>query len=302
MVIVPPYLEKGDTIGIVCPAGFMPREKIAACITTLQNWGYKVKVGTTPGHQYHYFAGTDEERLEDLQNMLDDDNIKAVLCGRGGYGVSRIIDQISWKRFKKKPKWIIGYSDITLLHGHIQSQLKVASLHSPMAGAFNDTSEEDMYLQSLQRAISGKKMKYNCEPYPMNRRGKAEGALIGGNLAMLAHMIGSPSEYATKGRILFIEDVGEYLYNVDRMLMQLKRSGKLEQLSGLVVGAFTEIKDTTIPFGQTVYGLVWDKVKDYDYPVCFNFPVGHLPENFALKVGVPHSLSVKTDEVKLTER
>ncbi|BAV08827.1 muramoyltetrapeptide carboxypeptidase [Filimonas lacunae] len=299
MSVVPPYLKKGDTIGIVCPAGYMPADKLIKCIAALESWGYQVKLGNTPGNQFHYFAGTDEERLADLQEMLDDDNIKAVLCGRGGYGVSRIIDRVNWKRFKKNPKWIIGYSDITLLHAHVQTQLKTVSLHSPMGGAFNDAAEEDVYLQSLRVAICGGKLKYSCGGHAYNRTGKAEGQLIGGNLSLLVHMIGSASDYDTRGCILFIEDVGEYKYNVDRMMMQLKRAGKLDELAGLMVGSFSDMKDTVIPFGQETEDIIYDKVQDYDYPVCFGFPVGHVKENYALMVGAEHKLNVKEEEVKL---
>ncbi|GGH75605.1 muramoyltetrapeptide carboxypeptidase [Filimonas zeae] len=299
MAVTPPYLKKGDTIGLVCPAGYMAPEKFKQCITVLESWGYQVRVGNTPGNQFHYFAGTDEERLTDFQHMLDDDSVKAILCGRGGYGVSRIIDRIDWKYFKKHPKWIIGYSDITLLHTHLQTKLKTVSLHSPMAGAFNDAPADDRYLLSLQHALGGAKLKYECNAHPLNRTGKAEGQLVGGNLSLLVHSIGSASEFTSKGRILFIEDVGEYIYNADRMLMQLKRAGKLDNLAGLVVGSFSDMKDTVIPFGQDIYDVIWDKVQEYDYPVCFGFPVGHTAENYALQHGAQHMLSVKKEVVKL---
>lgn len=299
MAVTPPYLKQGDTIGLVCPAGYMAPERFMKCKAALESWGYQVRVGNTPGNQFHYFAGTDEERLADFQHMLDDDSVKAILCGRGGYGVSRIIDRIDWKYFKKHPKWIIGYSDITLLHTHLQARLKTVSLHSPMAGAFNDVPEEDVYLQSLRQALSGANMKYQCAAHPLNRTGKAEGQLVGGNLSLLAHSIGSDSEFTSKGRILFIEDVGEYIYNADRMLMQLKRAGKLDNLAGLIVGSFSDMKDTVIPFGQEIYEVIWDKVQEYDYPVCFGFPVGHTAENYALLHGAEHTLSVKKDVVKL---
>ena len=160
MITVPPYLKKGDTIGIVCPAGFMPLEKAQTCINTLQQWGYKVKVGKTLGNQFHYFSGTDEERLHDLQQMLDDDSVQAILCSRGGYGISRIIDALDFKRFKKNPKWIIGYSDVTVLNAHLFTKLKTASFHSPMAAAFNDGGSENEFLQSLRKAIAGKAYNY----------------------------------------------------------------------------------------------------------------------------------------------
>jgi muramoyltetrapeptide carboxypeptidase len=301
MAILPPYLSTGDTIGIVCPSGFMPFEKAKTCISVLQQWGFKVKTGPTLGNQFHYFSGTDEERLHDLQLMLDDKEVKAILCGRGGYGLTRIIDKVNFKQFRKHPKWIIGYSDITLLLCHVYSRLNIASLHSPMAAAFNDDEYKSDYVQSLRKAITGKKYRLNCPPHDYNQTGNASGELVGGNLALLAHIVGTPSDIKTKGKILFIEDVGEYVYNADRMLQQLKRSGKLEKLAGLVVGGFSDMKDTTIPFGKDIYEVVKQLIQEYDYPVCFQFPVGHARENYALKVGVSYSLKVTKKKVLLQE-
>ena len=289
---IPPYLQKGDTIGIVCPAGAMPAAKAETCIKVLKQWGYKVKVGMTLGHEYNYFSGTDEERLTDLQTMLDDKEVKAVLCGRGGYGTNRIIDAIDWKAFKKNPKWIIGFSDITVLHSCLFTKLKTASLHAPMAAAFNDDGFKNPYVLSLKKALSGKPAIYKTAGHSFNRKGTAKGQLLGGNLSLLAHQVGTLSDIDTRGKILFIEDVGEYLYNVDRMMIQLQRSGKLNGLKGLIVGGFSDMKDTTTPFGQTVEELIWDKVKAYNYPVCFHFPVSHDKENFALKVGSAYELTV----------
>lgn len=300
-MIIPPYLKKGDCIGLICPSGYMPAEKTKACVQTLQQWGFTVSIGKTTGHRHHYFSGTDEERASDLQAMLDDDNIKAILCARGGYGMSRIIQHIDYKKFKRNPKWVIGFSDITLLHNYINNKLKTASLHAPMAGAFNDGGAEGEYVQSLRAALTGKKIKYHCKPSLLNRTGAAEGELTGGNLALLAHSIGSPWEPDTKNKILFIEDTGEYLYNIDRMMLQLKYAGKLDKLSGLIVGSFSDMKDTQIPFGQDVYSIIWDKVKEYDYPVCFDFPVGHVPENYALLSGQMHRLSVTKNNISLKE-
>ena len=302
MVHVPSYLIKGDTIGIVCPAGFMPQEKAFTCMGTLQEWGYKVKTGTTlGGASQTYFSGTDAERLADFQRMLDDEEVKAILCGRGGYGTGRIIEQIDFTRFRKNPKWIIGFSDITVLHSHIYSNYKIATLHAPMAAAFNEGGFENEYVQSLQRALEGKKIKYQVDTHAFNRRGEAVGELVGGNLALLAHLVGTGSDIKTKGKILFIEDVGEYLYNIDRMLYQLKRSGKLDRLAGLIVGRFTDNKDTERPFGTEVYKIVQDLIKEYDYPVCFEFPVSHDKENYALKVGMGYKLKVGKNKVTLEE-
>lgn len=302
MTKFPPYLKKGDRIGIVAPAGFMPFEKMETCVNTLQDWGYNVRLGaTTHSHSDNYFSGTDEERWNDLQQMLDDKEVHAVLCARGGYGVSRIIDRLSFKKFKKHPKWLVGFSDITVLHTHLYSNYGIASLHAPMAAAFNDGGFASPYIQSLQNALEGVPAKYECPAQDFNRTGEAEGDLVGGNLALLAHVVGTSSDIKTKHKILFIEDVGEYLYNIDRMLLQLKRSGKLDKLAGLIVGGFTEMKDTERPFGKTVQEIIREHIKEYDYPVCFNFPISHDKENYALKVGGKYTLSVANEGVQLEE-
>jgi muramoyltetrapeptide carboxypeptidase len=302
MIRIPPYLKNGDTIGLVCPAGYMAKEKTDRCIAALNDWGYKVKIGNTVGGESKtYFSGTDDERLADLQHMMDDPSISAILFGRGGYGMGRIIDRIDFTRFKKLPKWIIGYSDITILHSHIYSNLYISTMHAPMAGAFNDEEPNNPYLLSLKNALEGKKAKYQLKPHPFNRKGEAIGELIGGNLSLLAHAIGTDSDLKTKGRIFFLEDVGEYNYHIDRMFYQLKRSGKLSKLAGLVIGGFTDIKDTERPFGKNVYDIIHDIIKDYDYPVCFDFPVSHSTRNYALKIGVGYKLRVGRSKVLLEE-
>jgi muramoyltetrapeptide carboxypeptidase len=301
MTKFPRSLNQGDTIAIICPSGFMPLEKMQQCMDTLQQWGFNVVLGKTAGNQYHYFSGTDEERLNDLQTMLDDDKVQAIFCGRGGYGLSRIIDKVNFQKFIQHPKWMIGYSDITLLLSHIFSNFDIVALHAPMAGAFNEMENSEIYIQSIFDSLTGKTQTYSTGPLPYNRYGICEGRMVGGNLSMLAHAVGTPSDIHTNDTILFIEDIGEYKYNIDRMLMQLKRSGKLARLSGLVVGKFTDIKDTTIPFGQDIFEIIADKVKEYNYPVCFDFPVGHVKENYALKIGARYQLSVTNDSVSLEE-
>jgi muramoyltetrapeptide carboxypeptidase len=280
----------------------MEEERVADCVQALTDWGYNVKLGSTVGgSSVTYFSGTDEERAADLQQMLDDPEVKAILCGRGGYGTGRIIDLLSFKRFRKNPKWIIGFSDITLLHAYLNTRLRVASLHAPMAGAFKGEGYKNDYVQSLRKALEGRKARYQVEPHPLNSRGEAVGELTGGNLALLAHVTGTPLDIHTKNKILFLEDVGEYLYNIDRMLYQLRRSGKLSKLAGLIIGGFTDLKDTTRPFGRDVYEIIADLVKEYDYPVCFGFPVGHQEENYALKPGVGYKLKVTKNKVVLEE-
>lgn len=300
MIKIPPYLKKGDTIGITCPAGYMAAAKAQACIGTLQSWGFDVMVGKTLGSSStNYFSGTDEERRDELQAMLDDDHINAILFGRGGYGMGRIIDQLDFTRFKKKPKWIIGYSDITVLHAHLFTKLKTASLHAPMAGAFNDGDNE--FIRSLLKAITGKKARYSCAASPFNKNGSANGELVGGNLSLLAHITGTASDISTKNKILFIEDIGEQLYNIDRMLYQLKRSGKLDKAAGLIIGGFTDMKDTERPFGKTVYEIIRDITAEYDYPIAYDFPVSHTTANYALKIGVPYTLKVGRIKTQLLE-
>ncbi|MFM2337371.1 MAG: hypothetical protein RL115_564 [Bacteroidota bacterium] len=302
MITLPPYLKKGDTIGMVCPAGFMDAAKAATCINTLQEWGYNVKVGKTiGGASATYFSGTDAERLTDLQGMLDDDDVKAILFGRGGYGTGRIIDKLSFKRYKKNPKWLIGYSDITVLHSHIYANFYIATIHAPMAAAFNMEGYKNEYVLSLKEVLEGKQYSYNGTLNEFNRKGDEEGELVGGNLALLAHLVGTPSDIKTKGRILFIEDVGEQQYNIDRMMHQLKRAGKLEKLNGLVFGIFTDTKDTDSTFGTPLHEMLWNLVKEYDYPVCFDFPVSHSDKNYALKIGVRHRLKVSDKKVILEE-
>lgn len=294
---IPQYLQKGDTIGLVCPAGYMSMERVQTCIDTLHEWGFNVRVGSSVGGESsNYFSGTDEERLQDLQQMLDDKDLKAVMCARGGYGLTRIIDNINFKKFVKRPKWIVGFSDVTVLHSHLFSNYRIASLHAPMAGAFNDGGAQNEYVASLRDALTGKPARYEVAPHQFNKSGEARGELVGGNLTLLAHTIGSASEFKTKNKILFIEDIGEYLYNIDRMMYQLKRNGKFDKLAGLIIGGFTDMKDTERPFGKSVYEIIYEIVKEYDYPIAFGFPVSHEKENYALKIGVEYDLRIDSSD------
>jgi muramoyltetrapeptide carboxypeptidase len=298
----PPYLKKGDTIAITCPAGFMPKEKINTCVERLQKEGYKVIIGKTVGSKStNYFSGTDAERLKEMQAYLDDKNVKAILCGRGGYGTGRIIDKLNFKKFVQHPKWIIGFSDITLLHSHIFTNYKIATLHAPMAAAFANAAHNPANIVSLLQALKGEKNNYSIKANKLNRVGQAKGKLVGGNIALLANAVGTPSDINTKNCILFIEDIGEQLYAIDRMLHQLKRSGKLKKLAALIVGDFSDLQDTDRPFGKTIYEMVSDIVAEYDYPVCYGFPVGHGNENVALKVGVKYTLEVNKKGASLVE-
>jgi len=288
----PPYLKRGSLIGITCPSGYVSNERVAGAIDVLQDWGFRVKPGNTIGAGQFYFAGNDEERLQDLQAMLDDPEVDAILMGRGGYGMSRIIDKLDFTIFKQRPKWICGFSDIVVLHNHVHATLQIPTMHSPMCGAFIPETEHANHLKSFYAALTGAALQYNTPASPFNREGDASGILTGGNLAILAHLTGSVSEADTKGKILFIEDIGEHLYNIDRLMLNLKRAGKLDSLNALIVGGFTQLEDTERPFGQTVEEIIWDKVKEYNYPVCFNFPAGHQDINYTLCLGMQHKLTV----------
>lgn len=300
-MIIPPYLKRGDVVAITCPAGFMPLQKIQACVKTLQSWGLEVWVGKTVGsHSENYFSGTDEERRDELQALLDTSEVNAILCGRGGYGVSRIIDQLDFKNFKKYPKWMIGFSDITVLHSHLQTIVKSASLHAPMAAAFQDLAANDD-IASFKQALFGKKMKYRMSHATAVVRGEGQGILIGGNLSLIAHQCGTKRQLKAKGKILFLEDVGEYLYNIDRMFLQLKQSGVLTNLAGLVLGGFTDCKDTERPFGKTVDDILMEHVQALDCPVVMHAPVSHEVPNRAFKCGLVHRLKVSSRNILLEE-
>ncbi|MEO6584325.1 MAG: LD-carboxypeptidase [Ferruginibacter sp.] len=302
IIKIPPYLQPGDTIAITCPAGYMPADKAATCISTLQHWGYQVIVGKTLGSDsQNYFSADDASRAAELQNMLDDKSINAILFGRGGYGMGRIIDKLKFKKFIKNPKWLIGFSDITVLHTHLLSNYKIASMHAPMAAAFNDGEYMNEYVHSLKDALVGVKANYKVPIHSFNKLGTANGRLVGGNLALLAHVIGTASDFETKNQILFIEDIGEYIYNIDRLMYQIKRSGKLKKLAGLILGGFTDVKDTERPFGKNIDEVLKEIISDLKCPVCFHFPVSHGKENYALKIGMQYKLIVAANKVILKE-
>jgi muramoyltetrapeptide carboxypeptidase len=300
-MIQPPILIPGDTIGITCPAGSIPLEKVQNCILTLEKWGFKVKLGKTVGAKMDCFSASDAERAMELQHMLDDANIKAVLCARGGYGLSRIIDHINFSGFNQNPKWVIGFSDITVLHAAIQKQ-NTMSIHGPMAAAFNKGAEGEIYIQSLKNILIGENQIIKTVPNALNKQGSATANLIGGNLCMIAHLIGSKNEMNTKGKILFMEDVGEAHYNIDRLIIQCKNAGLLDDLAGLVVGGFTELKDNASDFGATANEMIHAHISNFNYPICFVFPISHALQNFAVKQGGAYALEVTNEGAILKER
>ena len=286
----PHYLKRGDCIGIVAPARKISPEELAPAIAVLEGWGLKVKLGKNIYKSENQFSGTDEQRRSDFQDMLDDTKVKAIISARGGYGAVRIIEGLNFSSFSKQPKWIIGYSDITVFHSHMHTHYSIETLHATMPVSFNKDTES---LSLLKKALFGEDLAYNIATHTLNRNGEGSGQLIGGNLSLLYALASTPSDINTDGTLLFLEDLDEYLYHIDRMMMQLKRSGKLSKLKGLVVGDFSEMKDNTIPFGKTAEEIIMDAVKEYTYPVCFGFPAGHGLKNYPLYMGRTATLSVK---------
>lgn len=296
-MICPPYLQKGDTVAITCPAKKLPNG-ITDAVRLLESWGLKVLLGETVTASYNQFAGDDVLRTRDFQSLLDDDSVKAIFAARGGYGTIRIIDRLDFSKFASQPKWIIGFSDITVLHSHLYANFQALSIHGQMPLTIPDGTKAS--LESLRKALFNEPLEYNYQSQAPNISGQSEGVLIGGNLTLLVMMGGSVSEMDFAGKILFIEDVGEYLYSIDRMLWNLKRAGKLAQLRGLVVGGFTDLKDNDVPFGQTAEEIIREHVQEYGYPVCFNFPAGHIEDNHALVFGKTVHLKVDQQQVHLS--
>lgn len=288
-MITPPYLKTGDKIGIVACARKVSEEELVPAFIAFKNWGLTIAPGKNLFKEKDQFAGTDEERAEDMQLMLDDPSIKAIICARGGYGILRIIDKLNFTSFIKNPKWIIGFSDVTVLHAHIHN-LNIETLHAKM---LIDFMKDEGSSDTVKQALFGILTDYKMPSYPLNRRGTATGELVGGNLSLLYALSGSVSAIDTHGKILFIEDLDEYLYHIDRMMMNLKRSGKLSHLAGLIVGGMTGMKDNKIPFGKNAEEIILDAVKEYNYPVCFHFPAGHVDRNFSLYLGRKVQLKVE---------
>lgn len=292
-LIQPPYLKKGDKIGIVAPARKISESEIKPAVEILESWGLQVVLSKNLFNSYHQFAGPGRERAEDLQSMLDDTSIKAIISARGGYGTLKIIDAIDFLPFIRNPKWIIGYSDITVLHSHIH-KIGIATLHATMPINFTKNAEAT---ESLRKALFGEQLTYTFDAHPLNRVGNAEAVTTGGNLSLLYALSGSISEADTQGKILFLEDLDEYLYHIDRMMLNLKRAGKLNQLAGLVVGGMTDMKDNAVPYGKTAEEIIYSAVKEFDFPVCFNFPAGHIDRNMALYLGMKAKLQVTESSV-----
>jgi muramoyltetrapeptide carboxypeptidase len=291
-MISPPFLNTGSKIRIVSPAGKIKETFVFPAINWLEKHGYKVELGKHVFTQHFQFAGTDAQRLEDLQAALDDPECSAILCSRGGYGMVRIIDKLDFAKFKKHPKWIVGFSDITILHLHLNN-LGVTGIHGAMPKNYLDKDgNPNENLISLINLLDGRKMEYSLPSSNINRKGVVSGQLVGGNLSIIASLQGTKYELDTNGKILFLEDIDEFLYHSDRMIHQLKLAGKFEKLAGLILGDFTEMKDNELPFGKTINEIIMDAVQEFDYPVYFGFSAGHDKKNLALAFGKNWELNV----------
>lgn len=293
-MIQPPALQPGDTIGLVATARKMSEEELQPAIKTLADWGFKVKKAPHLTGSFHQFSGTDEERLADLQEFIDSPEVKAILCVRGGYGTVRLMDEVDFSPLQMQPKWIGGYSDVTVLLNQL-GRLGVESLHCSMP--INFKTNTPMALQSLRQALSGEKLSYAVNAHPFNRKGTAQGPLTGGNLSMLYSQLGSPTSLSTAGSILFMEDLDEYLYHIDRMMYNLKRNGYLEKPAGVIVGGMGDMNDNIIPFGFSAEETIRQHLEKFSYPVCFGFPAGHLDDNRTLIFGRKATLKVSDETI-----
>lgn len=290
-IITPPPLSPGDTVCLVSTARKISREELQFSITLLKGWGLKPVFGKNLHKESNQFSGTDDERLSDIQNAINDTGIKAIFCAKGGYGTTRIVDRIDFTPLLRKPKWICGYSDVTAIHNHLHSNYNICSLHSAMPIGFHNNSPEA--LNSLRDALFGKFPEYTIPSHPFNRAGETEGVVVGGNLSMLYSLSGTNSDIDTKGKILFIEDLDEYLYHIDRMMQNFRKSGKLANLAGMIVGGMSDMNDNAVPYGKTAEEIIAEAIAPYGFPVCFNFPAGHIPDNRTIIISKKARLSVK---------
>ena len=297
LMLVPVFLQKNDKVAIVATAKKL-QSSLSSAIRLLESWGLEVALGK---HLYRFsgvFAGTDQQRFEDMQWALDDPSIKAVMIARGGYGTTRILDRLDFSRFRKHPKWVVGFSDVTTLLHQINN-LGITAIHATMPALMGKEGAEEAD-QSLQTALFGKPLSYTIKSHPFNKSGMVKAELTGGNLSMICNSIGTSSEINTDGKILFLEEVGEYAYHIDRLVVQLARAGKLENLKGMVIGHFTDVKKHQDPFGLNVYEIIKQHVDKMDFPVCFDFPVGHAPKNLALYCGAEAKFEVQKAVVSLS--
>lgn len=290
-MIFPAYLQKGDRIRIVAPAGIVSKEKIFPGIELLQDFGYEVLLGKHVFDSHFQYAGTDEQRAADFQEAINDPETMVIICARGGYGSVRIIEKLNFSPLLKSPKWLVGFSDVTVLHS-VLNKLGLASIHGAMPAFFLENKKPSKSFDSLMEVLTSGNSSVEIKSHSLNTEGSCSGELVGGNLSLLYSLQGTPWQLNTKGKILLIEDLSEYLYHLDRMMQNLKLAGQLSGLSGLVVGGFTEMKDNESPYGKLAYEIIREAVHDCQFPVCFDFPSGHISKNLSLILGATYHLEV----------
>jgi len=296
MKTIPPFLQPRDCIGICAPARKVSSDEMKDGINWLDSKGFNVKESRHLYGQNNQFSGTGEERASDLQSLINDPKVKAIIFARGGYGCVRIVDQIDFSSLEKNPKWLIGFSDITVLHSHLNIHHGICTLHAPMMINLMVDKRNEEAASKIIDIITGKNIRYSEKALnALNRNGICEGELVGGNLSLLYALAGTPSDLATDGKILFIEDLDEYLYHIDRIMMQLKRADKLKNLKGLIVGGMSDMRDNAIPYGKSAIEIIAEAVAEYDYPVCFDFPSGHIDRNLPLVLGTDVRLEVENE-------
>lgn len=292
----PPVLQKGDTVALVATARKHLSDHLEYAQNLLESWGLRVKIGATVGLEHNQLAGTDAERAKDLQTQCEDPEVKAIWCVRGGYGTIRMVDMVDFSVLQNHPKWVIGYSDITVLHSQLIN-LGLQSIHGFMAFDAPTASEEAK--NSLRQALMQNELSYQIPSHPLNKLGTAQGILVGGNLSVLYSLLGSESAVDFQDKILFIEDLDEYLYHIDRMLVNLKRSGVFDKISGLIVGGMTQMRDNNIPWGKNALEIIHEHTAEFQFPVAFEFPAGHIPDNRVLLMGASIQLSVTSSKTEL---
>lgn len=281
----PDLLKLTNKVGIISTARKISPKEVEPAINRLKQWGLEPILGKHLFSEHNQFAGTTDERATDLQEMLDNPEIKAILCARGGYGTVQIIDKIDFTKFMEHPKWVVGYSDVTVLHNHIQSNCEIQSIHATMPINFPKIARDNNATETLYNALFYGDNEYRVKEHPLNKKGKAQGQLVGGNLSILNSLLGSPSDINTIGKVLFIEDLDEYLYHIDRMMMNMKRNGKFDHIRALLVGCMSDMNDNDIPFGKTAEEIIIDVLGDVNFPILFNVPAGHIDDNRALIIG-----------------
>jgi len=300
-MITPPYLKSGDLVGIVAPARRIIMEEINDFINLLDSWGLKCKFGRNLFGSENQYSGTDEERAADFQEMLDDPQVKAIIPARGGYGSLRALRLIDFSKFEKNPKWIAGFSDITVFHCYLSKYLNTESIHSLMPLTYKPgIRENEDSADSFRKALFGERLEYEVPSVYANRKGIATGEITGGNLSVLYSLNGTGFFPDMRGKIVFIEDIDEYLYHIDRMMLNLLLSGSLNNIKGLIVGGFTDLKDNAIPFGRKYEDIISDMVGKFKFPVAFSFPAGHQKDNRTLIFGRQMQLSVEDNLTKVS--